>query len=147
MLTVDVQIATEHTVPTDKELVDWALIALDECADGELTIRVVGEEEIQQLNAEFRHIDKITNVLSFPADWKTESGIPYIGDVAICAAVVEGEAAQQSKNPKAHWAHMVIHGVLHLCGYDHQQDNEAHIMESRETALLETLGYENPYNC
>ena len=84
-------------------------------------------------------------MLAFDADWELEQGVRYLGDVAICAAVVNREATQQNKRPSAHWSHIVIHGVLHLCGYDHQSDEDAERMEAKETALLAQLGIADPY--
>src|SRR5690606_33587076 len=103
---------------------------------------VVGSAESRRLNRTWRGKDKPTNVLSFPAP-ATQS--PLLGDLAICAPVVAREAREQGKSTQAHWAHMVVHGVLHLLGYDHELDRDAAIMEARETALLANFGYANPY--
>ena len=114
--------------------------------EAELTVRIVDTDEIQQLNNTYRHKDKSTNVLSFP--FEQPEGIdelPLLGDVVICASVVESEAIQQAKPSDAHWAHMVVHGVLHLLGYDHIEDQEAEEMESLEIQVLEKLGVSNPY--
>jgi probable rRNA maturation factor len=105
----------------------------------ELTIRVVGAAESRRLNRTWRGKDKPTNVLSFTAD------APVLGDLAICAPVVAREAREQGKSPAAHWAHMVVHGVLHLLGYDHENDRDAARMEARETKILAQLGMPNPY--
>jgi len=110
--------------------------------DAGLSIRVVGSAESRRLNRTWRGKDKPTNVLSFPAP-ATQS--PLLGDLAICAPVVAREAREQGKSTQAHWAHMVVHGVLHLLGYDHELDRDAAIMEARETALLANFGYANPY--
>jgi len=111
----------------------------------EQTIRVVGEEESRLLNSQFRGQATATNVLSFPGDGEF---LDYdcLGDLVICASVVEAEAMQQDKPVKLHWAHMVIHGMLHLQGYDHQNEAEAAAMEALEIKILSTLGYSNPYN-
>ena len=105
----------------------------------ELTIRVVGAAESRRLNRTWRGKDKPTNVLSFAAE------APLLGDLAICAPVVAREARTQGKPRSAHWAHMVVHGVLHLLGYDHENDRDAARMEARETKILAQLGMPNPY--
>lgn len=120
-----------------------------------LTIRIVGAAESRELNRTFRGKDKPTNVLSFPGALDVRSrGVTgngqrseptELGDLAICAPVVAREAREQGKSPRAHWAHMVVHGVLHLLGYDHENDCEAEVMESREVQILSQFGYANPY--
>ena len=129
----------------------WADIALtDREGPTAVTIRVVDENESRTLNREYRDRDRPTNVLSFPFD--APPGVPaettgyLLGDLVICAAVVEREAAEQGKNPVAHWAHMVVHGILHLCGHDHQTEAEAENMEARERVILERLGFGDPYD-
>ncbi len=128
-------------------------------AEAEITVRVVGPEESRALNRTYRGIDRPTNVLSFPAgadediifgggdgpDGENPFAGPYIGDLVICRDVVEREAAEQGKPPRAHWAHMVVHGCLHLLGFDHLSDAEAEEMESRETAVMRALGFADPY--
>ena len=117
-----------------------------------MTIRYVGAEESRSLNAQFRGKDRPTNVLSFPASEDPAqfevlpgSTQPYLGDLVICAAVVEREAAEQGKSRRAHHAHMVVHGILHLLGYDHLTPSEAEQMESIEIRALDSLGYPDPY--
>lgn len=113
-----------------------------------LTIRIVGAAESRRLNRTWRGKDKATNVLSFPAGRRTFPAAQEpaeLGDLAICAPVVMREARRQGKSAKAHWAHMVVHGVLHLLGYDHENDHDAAQMETREVKILEQLGYANPY--
>ncbi|MCB1757554.1 MAG: rRNA maturation RNase YbeY, partial [Gammaproteobacteria bacterium] len=105
----------------------------------------VDEQEIQSLNATYRDKNQVTNVLSFPADYPPEISLPYLGDILICAAVVNTEAVEQGKPAEAHWAHMVIHGVLHLRGYDHIEEEDAERMERLETELLGELGFSDPY--
>lgn len=114
-------------------------------SDAELCIRVVDEEESQQLNRQYRGKDAPTNVLSFPADIPEELELDILGDLVICAPVVEQEATEQLKPKQAHWAHLVVHGVLHLYGYDHESESEAETMENIEIAILESLGFNNPY--
>lgn len=143
---VTVQIATRRAgVPHARSFARWANAAF---AGGrvrrtrdttELTIRVVGAAESRKLNRTWRGKNKPTNVLSFSAD------APLLGDLAICAPVVAREAREQGKQPAAHWAHMVVHGVLHLLGYDHENDSDAVRMEAREVKILAQLGMPNPY--
>jgi len=112
----------------------------------EQTIRIVDEAESRQLNREYRGRDKPTNVLSFPAE--LPPGIvdyQLLGDLVICAPVVAAEAAAQGKPVEAHWAHLVVHGMLHLQGYDHQTGDQAREMEALEIEILATLGHTNPY--
>lgn len=118
-----------------------------------VSIRVVGAAESRRLNRTWRGKDKPTNVLSFPApavpQVHAEAGAAHdplqLGDLAICASVVAREAREQGKTSQAHWAHMVVHGVLHLLGYDHEVERDALVMEARETTLLANFGYANPY--
>ena len=114
---------------------------------GQICIRIVDEEESQQLNNQYRSQDKPTNILSFPYEIPKEVELdhPIIGDLVVCAPVVEREAEDQEKTLESHWAHMVIHGTLHLLGYDHITDNEAAIMESLEIQLMKELGYGKAY--
>ena len=113
--------------------------------DTELTIRIVDMDEGTQLNRRWRKASGPTNVLSFPAVGVEEYAPGLLGDIVICAPVVNNEAKIQNKSIDAHWAHMVIHGVLHLSGYDHENSQDAEEMEAVETELLESLGYNNPY--
>jgi probable rRNA maturation factor len=125
----------------------WVEVAIgDRRTEAELTLRITDSAEVQQLNKTYRDKDQSTNVLSFPADLPPELNIPLLGDIIISAEVVEQEALEQGKSSEAHWAHMVIHGTLHLLGYDHIDDNDAEEMESLETQLLSQLGYANPYH-
>lgn len=147
MIELDVQLASTGKVPTAAELQRWCELALRQrSGDSELTIRMVDEEEGRELNRTWRHKDYPTNVLSFPADVPDEFlDIPLLGDLVICVPVVEREAAEQGKPPAAHWAHLVIHGCLHLLGYDHIEDAEAEEMEALERQLLAELGHPDPY--
>ncbi len=97
------------------------------------------------MNATYRGKQGTTNVLSFPAGLPPDLGLPLLGDIVICAPVVHAEAAQQGKSPSAHWAHMTVHGTLHLLGYDHVDEEEAAIMEALESAILNELNYSCPY--
>ena len=128
-------------VPAEREILHWAGMALQD-RQGEVTIRVIGEDEMQALNRRWRGADRPTNVLAFPLH---DAGCPMLGDVVICAPVVKREAAQQGKSPHAHWAHIIIHGILHLLGYDHTGTRDAPAMEGKETRLLRELGFPDPY--
>lgn len=144
---VDIQIATaDDNIPSEAQFRDWASAALaNQTQVTELTIRLVGLEESQKLNHQFRNKNRPTNVLSFPAPETDLLDIPFLGDLAICVPVVEQEAVEQNKLLDAHWAHMVIHGVLHLQGHDHETPQEAEQMEALEVKLLTDMGFKNPY--
>jgi probable rRNA maturation factor len=161
-LAVTVQMASSRRgVPHARNLNRWAQAASVPQlprTDKELalTIRVVGAAESRRLNRTWRNKDKPTNVLSFPAAPLSPGakGTPprfpakdfsELGDLAICAPVVAREAREQGKSLQAHWAHMVVHGVLHLLGYDHETDRDAEVMEARETKILAQFGYHDPY--
>ena len=145
---IAVQNATTITpVPSNQQFERWARAALKKDSNGELLIRLVDRQESRQLNARYRRINKATNVLSFPADIPREVALPLLGDLIICAPIVIKEAQEQNKSEEAHWAHLTIHGVLHLLGYDHQNEEEASEMESIETRILHSLGYSDPYLC
>lgn len=133
-------------VPTESELRRYITTAIgDRLQAAEIGIRVVSTEESRELNHKYRGKDKATNILSFNYTDEDDEPDSVIGDLVICAAVVAEEAQQQHKPLAAHWAHMVVHGTLHLLGYDHEQDEDAEIMEPLETKILKQLGYNNPY--
>lgn len=145
---VDLQIASENSenLPTEQQFQQWATAAVQaENLQPEITIRVVDEAESQSLNATYRGKDYPTNVLSFPFECPEEVELPLLGDLVICRQVVEREAQEQGKPLMAHWAHMVVHGCLHLLGYDHIEDAEAEEMESLETEIMQDLGFADPY--
>ena len=144
---VDLQIACDdRELPSETEFNTWVMAALkDFKQEAELSIRIVENDESQSLNHQYRGKDKPTNVLSFPADLPDHIELPLLGDLIVAAEVVENEAKQQRKPLKAHWAHMVVHGCLHLLGYDHINDDEAEEMEGLETQILADLGYPDPY--
>jgi len=147
-LTVSVQNATTNSkIPTREQLEAWARAVLDGHAAGELNIRLVDEAESGRLNREYRKREGATNVLSFAADPELIEIDPDApcGDLVICADVVEREAREQDKATEAHWAHMVVHGALHLLGFDHESSGEAAEMEARERELLMRFGYPDPY--
>jgi len=133
-------------IPPDADFERWALAA---CSVGEgaggLVIRMVDEEESRTLNRDYRGIDRPTNVLSFPFESPPGVVLDHLGDLVICAQVVAREAAEQGKPPEHHWAHMVVHGVLHLLDYDHHSDEEAEQMELLEREILGELGIPDPY--
>jgi probable rRNA maturation factor len=131
-------------IPAPSTLRAWALAALEGATPGEITIRIVAETESAELNGKFRHKPYATNVLSFPYEAEALNE-PVLGDLVICAPVVAREAQEQNKDPHAHWAHMVVHGVLHLLGHDHIQEDEAERMEAKERQILGRLGFPDPY--
>lgn len=146
-LRVDIQRVTATSgLPADDEIRRWAGASLaDDSSDVQLTIRLVDTAESAGLNAAYRNKQGPTNVLSFPFEPPPGVDSDLLGDLVICAPLVAREAEEQGKTERAHWAHMVIHGILHLRGYDHQTDEQAGIMESRETAILAGLGFDDPY--
>lgn len=139
-LSLTVQYAVEAAgLPTRAQFRKWVRAAMS--ADCNVTLRLVDEEEGRALNSTYRGKDYATNVLTFPY----EAGPPLEGDIALCAAVVAAEAMAQGKAADAHWAHLVVHGMLHLQGHDHEDDAEARRMEALETQILGDLGYPDPY--
>src|SRR5690554_4031165 len=145
-LTVDFQKVYDGPgVPDEKQFHAWAETAWLGESPSEVTIRIVDNDESRELNRQYRGKDKPTNVLSFPFEAPAGITMPLAGDLVICAPVVEKEFQEQRKEPVAHWAHMVVHGMLHLQGYDHIEDNEAEAMEALEVRLLAQLGFANPY--
>ncbi len=168
-LAVTVQYATARAgVPHAKSFSRWANVAYAAATRSKvrmpmpmpMTIRIIGATESRTLNRTYRGKDKPTNVLSFPGEGAGPKGssisiliraaspeprVLELGDLAICAPVVAREAREQGKPPRAHWAHMVVHGVLHLLGYDHENDRDAEVMESREVKILSQFGIANPY--
>jgi probable rRNA maturation factor len=145
-LTLDLQRISRARAPTLAQFRRWVAAALqDRGGDIELSIRIVTASESRRLNARYRGQDKPTNVLSFPCKTPAALAQSPLGDLVICAQVVTREAKQQGKRAHAHWAHMTVHGVLHLLGYDHLKKNEAERMEALETDILARLGYPDPY--
>jgi len=149
---VEVQRATESvSTPDDQQFETWVKAALaGKRSQAEVVIRLVDPEEARQLNHQFRQKDYATNVLSFPAE--LPQGIPadvagsMLGDLLICAPVVAEEAKSQGKQEVDHWAHLSIHGVLHLLGYDHEIESDAAVMEALEVEILRELGISDPYS-
>ncbi len=146
-ITLDLQNAcTNSNIPTLAQFQQWVNASLLPQYDNtELTIRLVDIDESQQLNAQYRDKNKPTNVLSFPFEAPKGIELNLLGDLVICADIVETEAQQQTKAINAHWAHMVVHGCLHLLGYDHINDLDAEQMEALEIDILTKLGFNNPY--
>jgi probable rRNA maturation factor len=145
-LQVDVQRRVKAWAPEPGDIAAWAGMAIGRrAAGGELGVRVVGSAESRRLNARYRGKDKPTNVLSFPPAPLPGGDARPLGDLVICAQVVRSEARTQGKLLEAHWAHLVVHGALHLIGYDHEREAEAKRMERREVAVLRRLGFANPY--
>lgn len=145
---IDLQIACEQEsgLPTAEQIEQWATAAVQPQSDEvEMTVRIVDEAESHALNLNYRGKDRPTNVLSFPFECPDEVELPLLGDLVICRQVVEREAQEQDKPVMAHWAHMVVHGSLHLLGYDHIEDDEAEEMESLETQIMTGLGFADPY--
>ena len=148
---VDIDVASSSVrLPSTGQMEQWISAALVDAPDfdhsnAEVSVYIVDEDESQELNLRFRQKDKPTNVLSFPADIPPELDIPLLGDLVVCAPVVEREAEEQTKTLDAHWAHMLVHGTLHLLGYDHINDADADEMEQLETQILQRLGFPAPY--
>ena len=154
-LTVDVSIAEdlnsempesgEEDVPDPALLQTWAQAAYLSDVPAIASMLVTTAAEIQQLNKQYRDKDKATNVLSFPMESPEEVDLCLLGDIALCVKVIKQEAREQSKSALSHWAHMVVHGMLHLQGYDHVDDDEAQEMEQKEILILNQLGFDDPY--
>ena len=135
-----------ESIPAAEQFEKWVTAALQNSyAQLEQTICIVDEAQSRALNRSYRGKDSATNVLAFPGGSEL---LDYdcLGDLVICAPVVQAEAREQGKSLQAHWAHLVVHGMLHLQGYDHQSEDQAAAMEALEVEILDTLGYTNPYN-
>ena len=144
---LDFENGSGNQTPDNNLFTTWVSAALKDLhPEAQLSIRIVDEAEMTQLNHQFRGQNKSTNVLSFPADIPSEVDINLLGDIAICAPVIEREANEQGKELGAHYAHMSVHSALHLAGYDHINDSDATQMEALEILVLKRLGYSNPYN-
>lgn len=142
---IDIQIVSKaEKIPSKTQFKNWAMAALSKISMAEITIRVVDEKESSFLNTTYRHKKGPTNVLSFPSSSPIFPNV-ILGDIVICAPLVKKEAKEQGKEEKSHWAHLTVHGILHLLGYDHIEDKDASLMESLEKAILQKLGFPNPY--
>ncbi len=148
-LEVEVQNASTQSpdsLPTREQIVDWVRAALDGRRDSaQLVVRIVDETESRKLNERFRRRKGATNVLSFPFERPELLDPPLLGDLLVCAPVVVREALEQHKTAEAHWAHMVIHGALHLLGFDHEEERDAIVMEALERDILARLGHADPW--
>ena len=146
-LSIDIQMACpSEDAPDEDSIKRWASAAIrDERDISELNLRIVDEIESAEFNQQYRGKSGATNILSFPFDAVTPEPLPILGDLVICAPVVNREAAEQHKTLPAHWAHIIVHGVLHLLGYDHIDDNDAEQMEALETAIMLKLDFPPPY--
>jgi len=147
-LQVDIQTASVEPAPEEDDIRSWIAAALAggaRSADSEICVRLVDRDEMSKLNRDYRAKEGPTNVLSFPSDLPSELELPLLGDIIICAPVVRTEAAQQHKSLRAHWAHLTVHGTLHLLGYDHIEEQQAVAMEALETRILEQLNFACPY--
>lgn len=148
-LTLSVQNAsTATTLPTRAQIRKWALAALQAgVPTAEVTFRIVDSAEGQTLNRDYRGKDYATNVLTFTfdEDMPVVPGLPLMGDIVLCAPVVEREAAEQEVSLEAHYCHLIVHGMLHLQGFDHIEDDEAEEMEALESQIVMSLGYDDPY--
>jgi probable rRNA maturation factor len=147
-LVVEVEVDSAWTAPEPPKFVAWVLAALEAVPiSGEISLRIVDEAESAALNERFRGHDSATNVLAFPADPppQPEGALRPVGDIVICAPVVIREAREQGKPVEAHWAHMAVHGALHLAGYDHEAAVAARAMEAREKQVLAAFGFSDPY--
>jgi probable rRNA maturation factor len=144
---LDLQIATtESAIPDEAQFQQWLDAVLNNAGeDNEVVIRIVDVEESAELNQRYRHKTGPTNVLSFPFEAPPGIELELLGDLVLCAPVILREAQEQHKLPEQHWAHITVHGVLHLLGYDHLNDDEAEQMESLEIEILHTLNIANPY--
>lgn len=147
-LELEVQFAADSAdaLPAERDIETWVRAALEgRSPGGQLVVRIVGEREGRELNERYRQRTGPTNVLSFPFENPGLLQPPLLGDIVLCAPVVRREAIEQDKAPQAHWAHLVVHGVLHLLGYDHEDERQAADMERLEKAILASLGYPDPY--
>lgn len=148
-LTVDIQNASTEPAPDEGDIRHWISSALAGATEQrealEVSVRLVDESEMAELNSNYRDKSGATNVLSFPSDLPADLQLPLLGDIVMCAPVVRREASEQGKPLQAHWAHMTVHGTLHLLGYDHIDDADAARMETLETDILKLLDYPCPY--
>ncbi len=141
---LDIQVASNSSsLPNKMHFQTWVDSVLTD--DSEIVIRLVDNAESAELNQKYRHKKGATNILSFPFEVPEMIDSTLLGDLVICAPMIEQQAKQQQKHLLHHWAHIVIHGILHLCGYNHEDDAEAQIMEAKEINLLKKLFIRNPY--
>ena len=146
-INIEIQrVCSLKSIPSDEKFQLWSEAVLKERITAtELNIRIVEEHEIAELNKRYRGKNKSTNVLSFPFDAVTPDPMPILGDLVICAPLVAREAREQIKEIESHWAHLVVHGILHLLGYDHETVDDTKIMETLESEILTKMNYPAPY--
>jgi len=144
---LDFQIVSQSKLlPEESLLQTWVdAVLTDNAQESEIVIRIVDEDEMTTFNKNYRKKEGLTNILSFPYEVPEGFNSPLLGDLLVCAPVVEQEALMQNKKLEHHWAHMIIHGVLHLLGYDHISNKEADEMEALEIKILNTIKIKNPY--
>ncbi len=142
---LDVQIVSKSLdIPKKSELEYWVQ-SIPYKSETSACLRIVDESEAKELNKQYRKIDKATNILSFPAELPTQLNINFLGDIVICAPIVSREAQEQRKQLNDHWAHLLVHGILHLQGFDHENDSDTKEMEAMEIKILQDLNVPNPY--
>lgn len=148
MNNIEIQAVYESASQPDRQHIQlWIDAALEDYdQDTEIVVRIVGEQESAGLNEQYRHKSGPTNILSFPVDLPEGIDLDLLGDLVVCAPVLEKEALEQRKLLADHWAHIIVHGVLHLLGYDHVDETEAELMENEEIAILNKLHINNPYS-
>tara|TARA_R110002110_G_scaffold415765_3_gene655305 strand:+ start:74151 stop:74633 length:483 start_codon:yes stop_codon:yes gene_type:complete len=147
-LQVDIQSASSEPAPDEEDIRRWIRAALESQTEreaAEISVRLVDIPEMSALNAQYRSRTGPTNVLSFPCELPPELKLPLLGDIVVCVPVVRREAVEQNKSEEAHWAHMMLHGTLHLLGFDHIEEQEAQAMEALESAIMHSIGYPCPY--
>lgn len=145
---VESNLPAKDYVPDEEQIISWieaVLVVVSHEKPVQVSVCVVNKQEITALNEKYRNINKATNVLSFPYEAMPGVELSLVGDVVVCAEVVNEEAQLQSKSLQQHWAHMIVHGALHLLGYDHIHDVDAEQMETTEIKILSKLGFSNPY--
>ena len=144
---LDIQIATETSdYPSEQQFQHWVdTVLTDQNQDSEIVIRLVDDAESAELNQQYRHKHGPTNILSFPFEAPANIEMDLLGDLVICTPLIAKEALEQHKVPEHHWAHITIHGLLHLLGYDHIEDADADEMEALEIKFLNMLNIANPY--
>ncbi len=147
MNTVEIQLASKSKfIPDQQQFQNWVdAVLTDESQHSEIVIRVIDEDEMIEYNEQYRHKSGPTNILSFPFEAPDSVESDLLGDLLVCAPVIETESKQQKKTLENHWAHIIVHGVLHLIGYDHINDMDAEEMEALEVMILKTITINNPY--
>lgn len=135
----------DFNIPDDTKIQNWLNQVLSQHNDAQISIKIVSLDEMRSINLQYRQKDKPTNVLSFPSNLPEGLPITFLGDLVLCPQVIEQEALEQNKSLESHWAHMMVHGTLHLLGYDHEIETDAQKMENLEINILDTLGFTNPY--